>query len=158
MSNAIAAHHTYPASEGERFSGCSELRVVECFTCHVTYAIPESFYRAARKHNKAKDPDNYWSICCPFGHQWHYTGLNREQQLERDLQRQRDHAGWLASQRDQLRSSLTAQRGAATRARNERDRLKQRAAAGVCPCCNRTFKQLARHMKGQHPDWTEGDA
>jgi hypothetical protein len=22
---------------------------------------------------------------------------------------------------------------------------------GVCPCCKRTFENLARHMKGQHP-------
>lgn len=29
--------------------------------------------------------------------------------------------------------------------------------AGVCPCCNRTFKNLARHMAGQHPGFTEGD-
>lgn len=25
-------------------------------------------------------------------------------------------------------------------------------AAGVCPCCNRTFQQLARHMASKHPN------
>jgi hypothetical protein len=32
-------------------------------------------------------------------------------------------------------------------------RIKKRVAAGVCPCCNRSFKDLARHMAGQHPDY-----
>lgn len=30
-------------------------------------------------------------------------------------------------------------------------RLRKRASAGVCPCCNRTFSQLARHMQTKHP-------
>lgn len=25
--------------------------------------------------------------------------------------------------------------------------------AGMCPCCRRTFKQLAEHMKSKHPDF-----
>lgn len=29
--------------------------------------------------------------------------------------------------------------------------LKARGA-GVCPCCNRTFSQLSRHMQSKHPD------
>jgi hypothetical protein len=31
-------------------------------------------------------------------------------------------------------------------------RIQKRTAAGVCPCCNRTFQQLARHMKTRHPE------
>lgn len=32
-----------------------------------------------------------------------------------------------------------------------------RVGAGVCPCCKRTFQQLARHMKCKHPKYrTEG--
>lgn len=27
-----------------------------------------------------------------------------------------------------------------------------RIGAGICPCCNRTFSQLARHMQSKHPD------
>lgn len=42
--------------------------------------------------------------------------------------------------------SLTAHKGHTTR-------LKNRIAAGVCPCCQRTFVNLARHMKGQHPNY-----
>lgn len=30
-------------------------------------------------------------------------------------------------------------------------RLKNRVKMGICPCCHRTFKQLAAHMKKKHP-------
>lgn len=45
---------------------------------------------------------------------------------------------------------LAAQKGVTTR-------IKNRIANGVCPCCQRTFKNLARHMKGQHPNYTNPD-
>lgn len=35
----------------------------------------------------------------------------------------------------------------------EAERLATRANHGVCPCCKRTFSQLARHMKTKHPDF-----
>jgi hypothetical protein len=37
-------------------------------------------------------------------------------------------------------------------------RHKTRTAAGTCPCCTRTFKQLAAHMKNKHPDYAKGDS
>ena len=32
---------------------------------------------------------------------------------------------------------------------------KNRVAASVCPCCKKTFKQLAAHMKNKHPNYAE---
>ncbi len=32
---------------------------------------------------------------------------------------------------------------------------RERIVSGVCPCCNRTFQNLARHIAGQHPDFAE---
>lgn len=29
-------------------------------------------------------------------------------------------------------------------------RIKKRAAAGTCPCCKRTFSNMAEHMKKEH--------
>ncbi len=34
-------------------------------------------------------------------------------------------------------------------------RTRKRVGSGVCPCCSRTFQQLARHMKAKHPAYTE---
>lgn len=52
--------------------------------------------------------------------------------------------------REAAERRASALKGVATRMRN-------RAAAGVCPCCNRTFSQLATHMKKQHPDFGKQD-
>jgi len=37
-------------------------------------------------------------------------------------------------------------------------RLRQRVAHGVCPCCGRTFQQLARHMANKHPNFPQESA
>lgn len=145
----------HSASDRERFAGETTLVVMTCPSCGVTYAIPERLDEAARKHNRATQPNNYWSWCCPFGHELSYSGKNEEQRLRDTLDAERRRSGRLAAERDQATASARAHKGAATRARNERDRIAKRAKAGVCPCCNRSFKQLRRHMQSQHPHYEE---
>lgn len=64
-------------------------------------------------------------------------------QLERAETRER-------AARDQAEAaerSAIAYKGHATR-------LRKRAAAGVCPCCTRSFQNLQRHMASQHPTFS----
>ncbi len=112
-----------------------------CSECSVIYAIP------VRMRERAMESGGSWY--CPNGHNQSPIGKTLEQKLEQE----RARAGRLAAELDQTAASASAQRAAATRARNERDRAKKRHAAGVCPCCNRSFKQLRRHMKSKHPDY-----
>lgn len=132
-------------TRGSTIGGATALVVEECPTCGVVYAIPQALKEKGLRHKRNA------SLYCPNGHCWHYLGKTHAQELE-EL---RDRVAFERSQRDQVEAQLVAQRGATTRARNERDRLKQRAAAGVCPCCHRTFKQLAAHMRTKHPDYPE---
>jgi hypothetical protein len=32
--------------------------------------------------------------------------------------------------------------------------VQKRVGNGVCPCCNRTFEDLARHMKVKHREYS----
>lgn len=32
-----------------------------------------------------------------------------------------------------------------------------RVKNGVCPCCNRSFQNLKRHMNTKHPNWSENE-
>lgn len=121
------------------------LVVTSCW-CGINLAIPSSLERAAR--------DNQTNVYCPLGHTFVY-GKNEKERLEAQLEAERRRAGRLAAERDQARQETITQKGRATRFRNDRDRLKTRAAAGVCPCCNRTFQQLARHMAKQHPGFAD---
>lgn len=121
------------------FDRCRDALV--CGECGVPYAMPV----ALDDWNK-KSPDR--TFFCPNGHARHYAGKSDEQKLreaKEALARERASHG-------QTAASLKAQRGATTRAKNERDRIKSRVAHGVCPCCNRTFKQLSAHMQRKHPE------
>lgn len=42
-------------------------------------------------------------------------------------------------------------KGVVTRTRN-------RIANGVCPCCDRSFTNLQRHMASKHPDYAHAPA
>jgi len=120
-----------------------ELTVLTCW-CGMRHAVPtELRNHQLRCHDDGRDVP---VIYCPLGHSHMPAGESKAERLERQLQAQRDRAARFAAQRDQAEASARAYKGAATRARN-------RAKVGVCPCCNRTFSQLARHMASQHPDF-----
>jgi hypothetical protein len=96
-----------------------------------------------RKHdNGAEVP----SIYCPLGHSHVPSGEGKAERTERWLKEERERAARIDAEREQAEASARAHKGHATR-------LRKRTKAGVCPCCNRTFKQLARHMSTQHPDF-----
>jgi len=67
--------------------------------------------------------------------------------------------------REQLDTQMAATQRANRRLQDERrshagtkgalTKAKRRIAAGVCPCCSRSFKQLRRHMQSQHPEYLE---
>ena len=66
---------------------------------------------------------------------------------DRELQRERQRHDQTRADRDHIEAKRRGEKAAKTR-------IKNRIAAGVCPCCNRTFQNLAKHMAGQHPDFT----
>lgn len=114
----------------------------ECCECGVAFAFPSTLYEKLAKRKPGT------AFYCPNGHAQHYLGESWETKLRREKQRREQMAAQVQdaeNRADRERRSAAAYKGAATR-------LKNRARAGVCPCCNRTFKDLARHMKSQHPD------
>jgi hypothetical protein len=109
--------------------------------CGIHLAIPEDLHSIARR-NKGK------TVWCPLGHQFVYSNTVEEQ---RDQARRE---ATQARQRETAVRDLLAHEEHSHRAtRGHMTRIKKRVAAGVCPCCNRSFRDLARHMEGQHPDY-----
>jgi hypothetical protein len=124
----------------------STLNVHECPTCAIVYAIPADFDR-----RKQEDASRWY---CPNGHIVVYTKSDadrlRDKLAAEEAARKRAEAREV-HQRDQRQAaerSAAAYKGRVTR-------LKNRAAAGVCPCCNRSFENLRRHMNIKHPDFAE---
>lgn len=147
----------YNVSEGRKFTGDADLIAVSCSSCHITYAIPESLNRAALRWRGDRSDGRGWKLCCPLGHTWWYIGETALEREKRLRQQTEDRARWaeqrLQAERDLREDTerrLSAQKGATTRA-------KRRHAAGVCPCCHRSFKQLRNHMAAKHPDYDPGN-
>lgn len=129
-------------ANGYIFTTYGSLETTTCGSCGIPFAIPTEMLNWSR----AAPRRWFW---CPAGHQLNFDGKS-------DAQKLKDARDQLARERashEQTSASLKAQKAAATRARNERDRIKTRVTHGVCPCCNRTFKQLAAHMKNKHPGY-----
>jgi hypothetical protein len=120
------------------------LVVATCPVCGIGHAIPEALNTQARRHGQA--------VYCPLGHSWIYTKTVEQDLAEakRDANYYKNRLSAELEARQRTERRLTATRGVVTR-------TKKRIAAGVCPCCHRTFQQLARHMAGQHPDYAAED-
>jgi hypothetical protein len=115
---------------------------VDCYSCGVHYLIPAIIERNAKAH---RGP-NGRNIHCPNGHSWHYVGETEADKMrrERDIAKQQ-----LARVEDEAREA----RRRAEKAEKATRLLKKRAAAGTCPCCQRTFSNMNTHMRKQHPEY-----
>ena len=103
----------------------------ECINCGTRFAVPSAFDVERHKDKR--------SFYCPNGHSQAYIESEWDKiRRERDVLRQ---------QTARLEDELNA-------TRRELENTKKRVGAGVCPCCHRTFRALARHMKNKHPDMT----
>ncbi|CPT96795.1 hypothetical protein PP633_06125 [Mycobacteroides abscessus] len=124
------------------FTNVATYTVVHCGTegCGVPFALNDEFIRQRRNDHK--------TFYCPNGHRRYYPQENETEKAKaavRRLERQ------LANRDEDLRAAKVAHavtKGKLTKTRN-------RIAKGVCPCCNRSFANLQRHMAGQHPDYTD---
>jgi septal ring factor EnvC (AmiA/AmiB activator) len=110
----------------------------ECCQCGVLFALPSDLKDMLLRKKAGR------MFYCPNGHPQHYTGESFDDQIAR-LNSTITH---LRDQRDATERSLNATKGALTKARKQ----VQRTEHGVCPHCNRTFANVARHMTSKHPE------
>lgn len=114
------------------------MNTLNCAICAITFGIPKRFDDDRRKDHK----DFY----CPSGHINVYRGESEEEKLrrERDIAKQ---------QVARAEEDAARERRKAEKAVRETKRLKKRVGAGVCPCCQRSVRQMALHMKTKHPEF-----
>ena len=128
------------------------LSPVTCCQCGMVFGLSDMVEETLRNsHN---------SFCCPAGHVQHFAGKSQlekaKDQLEakeRDLKYQRECTERMRNKRDEADRKALAEKRVKMRYKNDRDRIKSRVGNGVCPCCNRTFQDLAKHMQGKHPEF-----
>lgn len=126
------------------------ISIHDCCTCGGPIALTLDQQRSLRKSHK--------SFYCPMGHEQHFAGKSNEERLKEQLEAAnaraeanmaRARAAEDATQRAEYRER--AQKAAKTR-------IKNRVGKGVCPCCNRSFADLARHMASKHPGFASEEA
>lgn len=117
---------------------------VSCCVCGTTFGVEQTLH--SERHRTGKN------FFCPSGHSLSYTE-NETERLRKRLDATEkarikavDEAAYQRTCREQVERSARAVRGHLTR-------VKSRVRHGVCPCCNRSFSNLARHMDAKHPDY-----
>lgn len=126
------------------------LYTLTCYSCGVLFGLENGYDDRRRNDHK--------SFYCPNGHSQAYLGPSKVEQerdaarelAKREAQRRETaerNARYAENNAEHARRSAAAYKGWATRVRN-------RIANGVCPCCNRSFNNVRRHMTTQHPDYS----
>ena len=115
--------------------------VVDCPSCNTLFAITAQY-----EDRRREDGGDFY---CPSGHSMSYGNSVRSQ-----LKKERERAGRLAAQLDQTRANLDATERSRRAMKGQVTKIRNRVGRGVCPCCNRSFADLARHMETKHPDFT----
>jgi DNA-binding XRE family transcriptional regulator len=107
--------------------------------CGQIFAMSKEFYDARQRDGAT------WY--CPSGHPRVFRETEA-QRLKAELARAHTDV-------DRAREAEAMQRQKVAQISRSYQRVRTRIRNGVCPCCNRTFDNLARHMSTQHADYGE---
>lgn len=130
--------------EGIMYDTVIEMKTIVCYKCAIPFAVP-SQYRAYLK-------DTGETFHCPNGHSQHYSESTIDK-LKKELEKEhsaKDRLWKIIDSKNETINSIERQKAAI---KGHATRLKNRVKNGVCPCCNRTFSNLADHMKSKHPEF-----
>ena len=133
-------------SEAYKIDIHTEFTSLHCCNCHIPFAVPEKIRQRWKNEGK--------TFYCPNGHPQSYSEstVDKLKKQNETLKRQKDFTESClqdACKREKkLGNKLRGEKAAKTR-------IKNRIKNGVCPCCNRTFKNLQRHMTTQHKDYVK---
>lgn len=117
----------------------TKLFVENCCACGIAFAMPEDFEERSRKDHQ--------SFYCPSGHSQSYPAKSEEERLREELKREQ-------ARRDrevgELRNANLVLKNEKLELEKQQRRVMRRVHKGICPHCNRTFENLARHMTTKH--------
>ena len=111
-----------------------------CCNCGIEFHITDDLYR-----RRVADRQSFW---CPNGHPQSYRGESEAEKQRRRAERAEQSVAMWREEAEQHQRSNTALKGAITK-------MKRRSAHGTCPCCHRTFANMARHMRSKHPEYVK---
>jgi hypothetical protein len=103
-------------------------KVLNCAQCAVPFGVPERLESDRRADGKP--------FFCPHGHPNVFSAIRDVKVLQRQIDQERERRLLAESDKEKLLLEMK--------------RIGERISNGVCPCCNRTFKDLKSHMRTKH--------
>lgn len=123
----------------------------ECNTCGIQFAVTEDFIERR---------DDHKGFYCPNGHNLYFPQKSdadklRDQLKEQERQTKKaEYEGFLYKQEyDREHEAHQATSKQLSTTKGQLTKTKKRIAGGACPCCNRSFVDLHKHMHTQHPEY-----
>ena len=132
------------AYEGVALSINVKCETIQCFKCHVIFAV-----EIQTREHYLDTGDNFW---CPNGHRQRYIE-SKIGKLEKQLKHKQKLLEWAEQDAVNARQDATNAKNSLRSEKGAKTKLKKRIANGVCPCCHRNFVNLGRHMTSQHPNF-----
>jgi DNA repair exonuclease SbcCD ATPase subunit len=128
----------------------TELTDMTCPCCGGVYAISQQYLDEARRKGSF---EQCWA--CPYCKQTRGYGKSKHEIAQEALQKQieelKQKNNAEAAQRAYFEQEAEHFRKSRDKAESLLKKHKKRVSNGVCPCCNRTFINLQRHMASKHP-------
>lgn len=117
-----------------------------CYKCGIVFAVPQ-YFRKTRQDDK----QSFW---CPNGHPQAYVESEADR-LRKELEKEKRNTEWWRVHAESKDKTIKGQNIQLGKVRAKLHRTEVRASHGVCPCCNRSFVNMQRHMKTKHPDYVK---
>jgi DNA-binding XRE family transcriptional regulator len=115
--------------------------IIDCCSCHLSFGMQYDHYQ-----QRKKDQQTFYCPSC--GCNQHFTGKTEAQKLKDKLENKQRQL----EQEQERNQELEQQKN---RVQAQYKRVRKRIKNGVCPCCNRSFENLANHMRTQHPEFAD---
>lgn len=123
----------------------TEIRALNCARCGLTFGISKSFERFRREDKR--------EFYCPNGHEQFFPGKTKAEIAQEERDAARELAARESNRRRLAEQEAAHERRVAAAHKGWNTHIRNRIANGVCPCCNRSFTNVLRHMTTQHPDF-----
>jgi len=111
---------------------------IHCAECQILFGMTSDF-----SERRQEDHKNFY---CPRGHHNYWPQESDIEKLKKEVAKAQEQYQRERIERIFHEKSARSYKGKVTQ-------IKTRIVNGVCPCCNRSFKDVRRHMETKHPDF-----
>lgn len=133
---------------GQLLAFTYDFYIETCYKCGIGFGMPRSYQR-----DRVQKGGSFY---CPNGHAQCYVESEVER-LEKELALEKERKERALTEANILRQNNKTLERSRAAVSGHLKRTKKRIQNGVCPCCNRTFRNLARHMATKHKDYKDSE-